>query len=119
MAKDTPCSVFLLEVLENASPDLSGVVVHACNPVTGEMQAEGHAQLHSELGAILGSLSPCLETNKIKQNKKTQTEPDQPLTTKRIGFMLKNSVTISKSSVTDCLAGLGPSLPHGLQVQAL
>lgn len=59
VAKDTLCLVFLLEVLEKTSTDLSGVVVHACNPVTEEAQAESDAELHSELEASLDSLGPC------------------------------------------------------------
>lgn len=65
--------MFLLEALESARTDLSGVVVHACNPVTGEVQAEGRAELHSELEASLGSSNPCVEKNKIKQ----KTQPNQ------------------------------------------
>lgn len=51
----------------------SGMVTYACHLGTWEVEAggpgvEGHPQLHNEFEASLGSMTPCLETDR-SQNK--------------------------------------------------
>lgn len=54
------------------------MVTHACHPNTWEVEAggsgvEGHSQLSNEFEASLGSMRPCLKTDR-QQNKQDPVE---------------------------------------------